>query len=104
MQIFETLQKKPEKIDKGKNEEKIDDKNNSDKKPEINIKKEVRKKIGKNYFEEQSYSLEEKSSIKRADVNMKMNIYMHYSSSDESSLYIESNSVDDDKLHQLKEN
>ena len=41
MQIFETLQKKPEKIDKGENEEKIDDKNNSDKKPDINIKKEV---------------------------------------------------------------
>ena len=28
---------------------------------------------------------------------------MYYSSSDESSLHIESNSVDDDKLHQLKE-
>ena len=35
---------------------------------------------------------------------MKMNTYMHYSSYNESSLYIESNSVDDDKLHQLKEN
>ena len=100
---FRNFAKKPEKIDKGENEEKIDDKNTSDKKPDINIKKEVRKKIGKNFFEEQSYSLEEKSLIKRADVSMKMNTYMYYSSSDESSLHIESNSVDDDKLHQLKE-
>ena len=35
---------------------------------------------------------------------MKMNTYMYYSSSDESSLHIEYNSVDYDKLHQLKEN
>ena len=60
---FRNFAKKPEKIDKGENEEKIDDKNNSDKKPEINIKKEVRQKIGKNFFEEQSYSLELQNRI-----------------------------------------
>ena len=40
---------------------------------------------------------------KRADVGMKMNSFMYYTSSNESSLNIEPNSVDNDKLHKLRE-
>ena len=95
---FRNVAKKLEKIDKKK-----DNKDNSDKKPDINIKKIVQKKIEKDFFDEQSYSLEEKSMNKRADVSMKMNTFLFNSSSDESSLNIEPNSVDNDKLHKLRE-
>ena len=95
---FRNVAKKLEKIDKKK-----DNKDNSDKKPDINIKKIVQKKIEKDFFDEQSYSLEEKSMNKRADVSMKMNTFLYNSSSDESSLNIEPNSVDNDKLHKLRE-
>ena len=98
---FRNFAKKLEKIDKKK------DLNNSDKKPNINIKKEVQKKIGKNFFDDNdhsSYSLEEKSLLfKRADVSMKMNSFICYNTSDESSLNIEPNSENNDKLHQLRE-
>ena len=95
---FRNVAKKLEKIDKKK-----DNKDNSDKKPDINIKKIAQKKIEKDFFDEQSYSLEEKSMNKRADVSMKMNTFLYNSSSDESSLNIEPNSVDNDKLHKLRE-
>ena len=84
--------------------EKIDKKNNIEKKQEKNIKKEVHKKIDKNFLEENSYSLEDKSfNDKRADVSMKMYTYMYCSSSEESSLKFEPNSEDNDRLHQLRE-
>ena len=95
---FRNVAKKLEKIDKNK-----ESKNNSDKKPDINIKKIVQKNIEKDFFDDQSYSLEEKSMNKRADVSMKMNTFLYNSSSDESSLNIEPNSVDNDKLHKLRE-
>ena len=98
---FRNVAKKLEKIDKKKV---LTD---SDKKPNINIKKEVQKKIGKNFFDDNdhsSYSLEEKSlQFKRADVSMKMNSFICYNTSDESSLNIEPNSENNDKLHQLRE-
>ena len=84
--------------------EKIDKKNVKDNKKEKNIKKEVHKKLDKNFLDEHSYSLEEKSfPNKRAEVSMKMYTYMYCSSSEESSLKFESNSVDNDRLHQLRE-
>ena len=84
--------------------EKIDKKKELEKKPEINIKKEVHKKLDKNFLDEHSYSLEEKSIMnKRADVSMKMYTYMYHNSSEESSLKFESNSEDNDRLHQLRE-
>ena len=84
--------------------EKIDKKNVKDNKKEKNIKKEVHKKLDKNFLDENSYSLEEKSfPNKRAEVSMKMYTYMYCSSSEESSLKFESNSVDNDRLHQLRE-
>ena len=85
---FRNVAKKLEKIDKKKDfnekKEKKDKNNNSDKKPDINIKKVINKKIEKDFFDEQSYSLEEKSMNKRADVSMKMNSFMYYTSSNES--------------------
>ena len=94
---FRNAAKKLEKIDKNKEKEK-------EKKPEINIKKEVHKKLDKNFLDEHSYSLEEKSIMnKRADVSMKMYTYMYCSSSEESSLKFECNTEDNDRLHQLRE-
>ena len=75
---FRNAAKKLEKIDKKK-----DAKTTSDKKLDINIKKIVQKKIEKDFFDEQSYSLEEKSMYKRADVSMKMNTFAYNPSSDE---------------------
>ena len=103
-EVFQNFRKSVKKMDKKK--EKSDKKNsnflnNSDKKKE-------KKKIGKNFFdendEENSYSLEEKSlnNNKRADVSFKMNTYMYEKSSSDSLNY-ESNSVDSDRLHRLKE-
>ena len=95
---FRNAAKKLEKIDKKK-----DAKTTSDKKLDINIKKIVQKKIEKDFFDEQSYSLEEKSMYKRADVSMKMNTFAYNPSSEEPSLNIEPNSEDNDKLHKLRE-
>ena len=100
---FRNAAKKLEKIDKTKKNENNSE-NLSEKKPDINIKKEVHKKLDKNLLDDNSYSLEDKSLLdKRADVSMKMYTYMYCSSSEESSLKFEPNSEDNDKLHQLKE-
>ena len=98
---FRNVAKELEKIDK-KNDKA--NKKNLELKNDINIKKEVHKKLDKNFLDEHSYSLEEKSSPnKKADVSMKMYTFMYCSSSEESSLKFESNSEDNDRLHQLRE-
>ena len=91
----------PSKEDKN---EKINDKKNI--KIENNNKKN--KKINKNYLDEDNYFLddednEENSIHRKADVSMKMKTFMHYTSENDSksSIDIEPNSVDNDKLHQL---
>ena len=98
---FRNVAKELEKTDK-KNDKA--NKKNLELKNDINIKKEVHKKLDKNFLDEHSYSLEEKSSPnKKADVSMKMYTFMYCSSSEESSLKFESNSEDNDRLHQLRE-
>ena len=98
---FRNVAKELEKIDK-KNDKA--NKKNLELKNDINIKKEVHKKLDKNFLDEHSYSLEEKSSPnKKADVSMKMYTFMYCSSSEESSIKFESNSEDNDRLHQLRE-
>ena len=78
-----------------------DKQDNSVKKTDKNIKNEI-------FFENESnddIEDDDKSALhRRADVSMKMNSFMHYTSDNESksSISIEPNSLDNDKLHQLK--
>ena len=79
----------------------IDKQDSSVKKTDKNIKNEI-------FFENESnddIEDDDKSALhRRADVSMKMNSFMHYTSDDESksSISIEPNSLDNDKLHRLK--
>ena len=91
--------------------------NDKNKKDEININinindnnnikiDNINKKNNKNFFGEENYDFDEEdnnSLHRRADVSMKMNTFMHYTSENDSksSIDIEPNSVDNDKLHQL---
>ena len=85
--------KKLDKIDK--KEAKETSKNNSEKKGDKN------QKIEKNFFEEHSYSLEEKSINKRADISFKMNTYMYEKSSSDS--YNDEHYSLDSGLNRLRE-
>jgi len=79
----------------------IDRQDSSLKRTDKNIKNEI-------FFENESnddIEDNDKSALhRRADVSMKMNSFMHYTSDNESksSISIEPNSLDNDRLHQIK--
>ena len=79
----------------------LDKQDNSVKKTDKNIKNEI-------FFENESnddIEDDDQSDLhRRADVSMKMNTFMHYTTENESksSINIEPNSLDNDRLHKLK--
>ena len=77
----------------------------SDKKAKID-KKNFKNELAFKNLHEESYSFNEKDfSLKKADISIKMNTFMHYTSENDSksSISIEPNSVDNDKLHKLNQ-
>ena len=103
-EIDNYLNKKLLKDEKKNDKDELNDKKMI--KIENNNKKNI--KVEKNFFDENDFDFEDEDEDdsklhRRADVSMKMKTFMHYTSENDSksSIDVEPNSVDNDKLHKL---